>query len=174
MLIHFFVFHAGSRRAGVRGQGPVLFTLHSQSILSMPSEVLPGCRRLFDLAHLICDPQIYSTRCGITAPADLWGDPPAHSEGSLVPSAPKRGREGKIKERPVEELTPSFSMSKIRYCSFASMRFNFFFSLSLFLQLARRGCTCAAASRSGLCRVFPPRTDGSSRRVRGPIWQQAS
>lgn len=33
----------------------------------------------------------------------------------------------------MEELTPSFSMSKIRYCSFASMRFNFFFlSLSLF------------------------------------------
>lgn len=71
MLIHFLVFHAGSRGTGVRGQGPVLFTLRSQSILSMPSEVLPGCRRLFDLADLICDPQIYSTRCGITAPADL-------------------------------------------------------------------------------------------------------
>lgn len=52
-----------------------------------------------------------------------------------------KAREGKKKEKTVEQLTPSFSMSKIRYCSFASLRLNF-------LQSARK---CAPVlQRAGL------------------------
>lgn len=67
----------------------------------------------------------------------------------------------------MEELTPSFSMSKIRYCSFASMRFNFFFfSLSLFATrpsgvapaLQPAGLSFAAYFRRG--RTAPPVASG--------------
>lgn len=123
MLI--FVFDTGFCGAGCQRSGPRWDGWRSQSILSTPSEILPHCRCFFDLVDLICDPTIYSTCCRITVPADLWRDLPVHSEGSLTrPWAPKQER-GKKKEKTAEQLTPSFSMSKIQYCSFASLRLNF-------------------------------------------------
>lgn len=63
------------------------------------------------------------------------GDPPAHSEGLSDKAIGTKAREGErkiIKDGPVEELTLSLSMSETRYCSFASLRLNFFFLFFLF------------------------------------------